>query len=124
MAPMYSGHRRKALESLAAAMRLDRSIPTSCRTWRRRRISAWARRNRRRPSGRAHRAQSQHRCQPHAPAASYGHLGRIDEAREAWTGLLEVNPGFSIQQREGVLPYKDARDFQRILDGLAKAGLP
>jgi adenylate cyclase len=29
-----------------------------------------------------------------------------------------------MQQREGVLPYKDARDFQRILDGLAKAGLP
>jgi hypothetical protein len=29
-----------------------------------------------------------------------------------------------VQQREGVLPYKDARDFQRILDGLAKAGLP
>ena len=57
-------------------------------------------------------------------AASYGHLGRIEEARAAWAGLLEVNPGFSMQQREGVLPYKDARDFQRILDGLAKAGLP
>jgi hypothetical protein len=27
-------------------------------------------------------------------------------------------------QREGVLPYKDANDFQRILQGLAKAGLP
>ena len=44
-------------------------------------------------------------------AASYGHLGRIEEAREAWAGLLEVNPGFSMQQREGVLPYKDARGF-------------
>jgi hypothetical protein len=29
-----------------------------------------------------------------------------------------------MQQREGVLPYKDTQDFQRIRDGLAKAGLP
>ena len=53
-----------------------------------------------------------------------GHLGRTDEARAAWAGLLEVNPGFSLAQREGVLPYKDPGDFQRIVDGLAKAGLP
>jgi hypothetical protein len=26
-------------------------------------------------------------------------------------------------QREGVLPYKNPQDFQRILEGLAKAGL-
>ena len=58
-------------------------------------------RNRRRPSGRAHRAQSQHRCQPHAAGGLYGHLGRIEEAREAWAGLLEVNPGFSIQPARG-----------------------
>jgi adenylate cyclase len=35
-----------------------------------------------------------------------------------------VNPGFSLTQRARVLPYKDAADFQRIVDGLAKAGLP
>ena len=56
-------------------------------------------------------------------AACYGHLGRIDEARAAWAGLLEVNPGFSLAEREGVLPYKNAGDFQRILDGRAKAGV-
>jgi adenylate cyclase len=49
-------------------------------------------------------------------AACYGHLGRADEARAAWVELLE--------QRERVLPYKDPRDFARIADGLAKAGLP
>jgi hypothetical protein len=27
-------------------------------------------------------------------------------------------------QRARVLPYKDASDFERITDGLAKAGLP
>ena len=57
-------------------------------------------------------------------AAAFGHLGRTDEARAAWAGLREVNPGFSLAQRKGVLPYKNAADFQRILDGLAKAGLP
>jgi adenylate cyclase len=35
-----------------------------------------------------------------------------------------VNPGFSLVQREHVLPYKNAADFRRIADGLAKAGLP
>jgi hypothetical protein len=35
-----------------------------------------------------------------------------------------VNPELSLTQRERVLPYKDAGDFQRIADGLSKAGLP
>ena len=57
-------------------------------------------------------------------AACYGHLGRIDEACAAWAELMKVNPTFSLAQRERVLPYKEPRDFQRIVDGLAKAGLP
>jgi adenylate cyclase len=57
-------------------------------------------------------------------AACYGHLGRAEDARAAWAELLEVNPEFSLTQRARVLPYKDAGDFQRIVEGLAKAGLP
>ena len=57
-------------------------------------------------------------------AACYGHLGRTEEARAAWAELLKVNPAFSLAQRARVLPYKDAGDFQRIAEGLAKAGLP
>jgi adenylate cyclase len=57
-------------------------------------------------------------------AACYGHLGRTEEARAARAGLMKVNPDFSLAQRERVLPYKEPRDFQRIVDGLAKAGLP
>jgi adenylate cyclase len=57
-------------------------------------------------------------------AACYGHLGRLEDARMAWAELLKVNPGFSLVQREHVLPYKNAADFRRIADGLAKAGLP
>jgi adenylate cyclase len=57
-------------------------------------------------------------------AACYGHRGRAEEARAAWAGLMKVNPDFSLAQRERVLPYKEPRDFQYIIDGLAKAGLP
>src|SRR5262245_13417674 len=57
-------------------------------------------------------------------ASCYGHLGRADEARAAWAELLKVNPDFSLMQRARVLPYKNADDFQRIADGLAKASLP
>ena len=57
-------------------------------------------------------------------ASCYGHLGRAEDARAAWVELLKVNPDFSLMQRGRVLPYKDARDFQRIAEGLAKAGLP
>jgi adenylate cyclase len=57
-------------------------------------------------------------------AAAHGHLGRVEDARAAWAALLQVNPSFSLAQRARVLPYKDPADFQRIVDGLAKAGLP
>ena len=57
-------------------------------------------------------------------ASCYGHLGRAEDARAEWAELLKVNPDFSLTQRSRVLPYKNADDFQRILEGLAKAGLP
>ena len=57
-------------------------------------------------------------------AACYGHLGRLEDARTTWAELLKVNPDFSLIQRGRVLPYKNDADFQRIADGLAKAGLP
>jgi len=57
-------------------------------------------------------------------ASCYGHLGRAKDARDAWAELLKVNPNFSLKQRARVLPYKDAGDFQKIVEGLAKAGLP
>jgi adenylate cyclase len=57
-------------------------------------------------------------------ASCYGHLGRAEEARAVWAELLKVNPDFSLMQRARVLPYKNPDDFQRIREGLAKAGLP
>jgi adenylate cyclase len=57
-------------------------------------------------------------------ASSYGHLGRAEDARAIWAELLKINPGFSLRQRERVLPYKNPHDFQCIVEGLAKASLP
>ena len=57
-------------------------------------------------------------------AASYGQMGLVEEAREAWRELLRVNPDYSIEQRRKVLPYKNPEDFERFVEGLRKAGLP
>ena len=57
-------------------------------------------------------------------AASYGQMGLIDEAREAWREALRVNPNYSLEHRRKVLPYKNPDDFERVVEGLRKAGLP
>ena len=57
-------------------------------------------------------------------AAAYGQMGLIEEAREAWREALRVNPDYSIEQRRKVLPYKNPEDYERIVEGLRKAGLP
>jgi adenylate cyclase len=57
-------------------------------------------------------------------AATLGQMGRIDEAREAWREAQVINPTYSLEQRRNVLPYKNPADFDRIVEGLRKAGLP
>jgi tetratricopeptide (TPR) repeat protein len=57
-------------------------------------------------------------------AASYGQMGMIEEAHEAWREALRVSPGYSLEQRRKVLPYKNPDDFERVVEGLRKAGLP
>ncbi len=57
-------------------------------------------------------------------AAAYGQMGMVEEAREAWRGLMRVNPDYSLEHRRKVLPYKNPDDFERFVEGLRKAGLP
>ncbi|MHA1549240.1 MAG: tetratricopeptide repeat protein, partial [Alphaproteobacteria bacterium] len=57
-------------------------------------------------------------------AATLGHLGEVEEARQIWKDLLEINPTFSMQERIDRLPFADPSDTKRIFEGLAKAGLP
>ena len=56
-------------------------------------------------------------------AATYGQLGRLDEAREQWREALSVNPNYSLEHRRKVLPYKNSVDFEAVVDGLRRAGL-
>ena len=125
MTLMYSGRAAEALESFATTMRLDPLYPNMLlhflaqahfslgeyETAARHLLDRIARN----PDTDASRMLL---------AACYGHLGRMEDARAAWADLLKVNPGFSLAQRDRVLPYKDPSDFQRIAEGLAKAGLP
>ncbi len=56
-------------------------------------------------------------------AACYGHLSRIDEARREWDEVFRINPDYSLEHRRKVLPYKNPADFDRIVDGLRRAGV-
>ena len=56
-------------------------------------------------------------------ASCYGHLGRPEESRQAWEHALQINPGFSIERRRRVLPFRNPEDFERRVEGLRKAGL-
>ena len=125
MALMYSGRAAEALDALATSMRLDPHYPNIVLH-----LMAQAHFNLGHYEIAASHLLERIARNPNTDAsrmllaASFGHLGRTDEARAAWAGLLEVNPGFSLAQRKDVLPYKDPGDFQRIIDGLAKAILP
>jgi len=56
-------------------------------------------------------------------AATYGQMGRLEEAREQWREALRVNPNYSLEHRRKTLPYKNPADFEAVVEGLRKAGL-
>jgi adenylate cyclase len=125
VALMYAGRPAEALEPMALAMRLDPYYPAHV-------LHFLAQANFSLENYEAAAQQLLERI-ARTPgtdasrmllASCYGHLGRKDEARVAWGELVKVNPDFSLTQRARVLPYKNADDFQRIVEGLAKAGLP
>jgi len=63
-----------------------------------------------------------------ALAASYGQLGRIDEARAAVAEMLRIDPDLTLEKVKGedlrVNPNFDPDFIERQIDGLRKAGLP
>lgn len=56
-------------------------------------------------------------------ASCYGHLGRLEESRQAWETALRINPDFSIERRRRVLPFRNPQDFNHRVEGLRRAGL-
>ena len=57
-------------------------------------------------------------------AASYGQLGRKQEAKVTVADILKINPKFSVGQWSGGFKFKDQADLAHYADGLRKAGLP
>ncbi|MCW5717792.1 MAG: adenylate/guanylate cyclase domain-containing protein [Bauldia sp.] len=53
-------------------------------------------------------------------AATFGHLGRTQEARAVWEELFRTNPAYSLEFRRQIL--SDA-EFSRMLEGLRKAAI-
>ena len=56
--------------------------------------------------------------------AILGHLGRRNEALDAISELIRVEPGFSFELLEEILPTNNQDVRAIILDGVRKAGLP
>lgn len=56
-------------------------------------------------------------------AASYGHLGRIKEARAQADLVREAHPNFSVERWASVQPDKFEEDVQHFFDGMKRAGL-
>ena len=56
-------------------------------------------------------------------AASYGQLGRMEEAQTALKEVLRLLPGMTIEDVRKQVPFKKPGDLERYLDGLRKAGL-
>jgi adenylate cyclase len=56
-------------------------------------------------------------------AASYGLMGREEEALDEAAEVWRIDPKFSAEQFAKKIPYEKQRDVELILDGLRKAGL-
>jgi TolB-like protein/Tfp pilus assembly protein PilF len=57
-------------------------------------------------------------------AASYAHLGLIDQAHACGAEILRARPGFALGQVGVVEPFQNPADLEHLLEGLRKAGLP
>ncbi len=57
-------------------------------------------------------------------AATYAHLGRIEDAEWEAEELLTLLPDFTLSAERARAPYKRQEDLDLYIDGLRKAGLP
>jgi len=57
--------------------------------------------------------------------SSYGHLGEMDKAKQVLDDYLQAQPNYSIGfQKKTGWPFKRKSDFERLIEGLQKAGVP
>ena len=57
-------------------------------------------------------------------AASYAHLGMLEEAGAEARAILELQPGFTVADWARRPPYKNPARLEYFLEGLRRAGLP
>jgi len=57
-------------------------------------------------------------------ASALGHLGRLEEARQIWRELMNINPAYSFTAHMNRQPFVNPAEPNKIAAGLAKAGLP
>ncbi len=62
-------------------------------------------------------------CRTHL-AAALGQLGRIDEAHQALQAMLRLHPLASVHEYVQQSDFRAGPEYDRVLDGLRKAGLP
>jgi adenylate cyclase len=56
-------------------------------------------------------------------ASALGHLGELEEARQVWRELKEINPNYAFAEHVGRQPFRREEDVERIAEGLKKAQL-
>jgi len=120
----YAGRSEEAVERLARMARLDPHHPAQYQHFLAQSLFALGR-----FEDAVRASQARLARQPHSDvsrvllAACYGHLGRAEEARAEWEEALRINPDYSIEHRRQILPYKNPADFERVVEGLRKAGI-
>jgi adenylate cyclase len=57
-------------------------------------------------------------------AASFAHLGMMDQARAEAREVLRLHPGFTISSWRDRPPYRDRAILEQFIEGMRKAGLP
>jgi adenylate cyclase len=55
--------------------------------------------------------------------SALGHLGEVEEARQVWKELKEINLNYTFAEHVGRQPFRRKEDVGRIAGGLKKAGL-
>ena len=56
-------------------------------------------------------------------AATLAHLDRLEEAREVWRKLMDINPNYSAEAHIGRLPFADPAIAETFINDLRGAGL-
>ncbi|WP_169055365.1 winged helix-turn-helix domain-containing tetratricopeptide repeat protein [Rhizobium sp. P44RR-XXIV] len=56
-------------------------------------------------------------------ASALGSLGRTDEARETWRGLLAIHPRYTYADGIGRMPFRNPDDLAKVASGLRQAGI-